>query len=177
MVTQQLVFLRGDPFRIGRADPVFYGTKINLNEVDLSQPVILNGGIRSFAAQARIAFDDDTVEIIESPSNAPVVQTSINIENRDISNLLVGKTGIAEVQIFGFTTTNGIPINFLGGTLTFEKIPIQPIIPPTEPPITEPRDDEPILIPIVPPVMEQTKVFGLTVKQIAVLIGLGVLIL
>ena len=46
-----------------------------------------------------------------------------------------------------------------------------------QPVITQPIDGQPILIPIVPPVLEQTKVFGLTLKQIAVLIGIGVLVL
>lgn len=42
---------------------------------------------------------------------------------------------------------------------------------------TPPTDDQLILIPAVPPVLEQTKVFGLSLKQLAVLIGVGVLIL
>lgn len=175
MVTQQFVLTRGNPFLVGRSEPVIYSTKINLSEVDFSQPIILDGQIQSFGVQSNIIFDDGTIETIELPINAPVISRNLFIENRDISSLLVDKTGIAEVRIIGFTTTNLIPVVFLGGTLTFEKIPIQPT--PAEPPITEPIDDEPILIPTTPPVLEQTKIFGLTLKQIAVLIGVGVLIL
>lgn len=121
MVTLTLKHLFGDPNRIGRAEASAWGVKLNLAVIDLSQHVLLTASLSGWWVSARIVFSDGPSATIVPQSS---LGGSINLENEDITDLLIGKSGTAEIQIIGHTTTSGGKVFFRGGSLTFEENPV-----------------------------------------------------
>lgn len=121
MVTLTLEHLFGNPRQVGRADPSGFGIKLPLSIFDLSKLVLLSGSISGWWVSASIRFDDGTQAIIVPQSSAG---GTINLVNEDITDLLIGKLGFAEILFIAHTTTAGGVVTWRGGSITFQQNPV-----------------------------------------------------